>query len=757
VPEPSLPPGTVIGRFELQHEIGRGGFGVVYEARDTALGRSVAFKLVRGGKRMDLQRERLLREAEAAARLSHPNVVTLHDLGTSEHGPYLVLELLRGETLAEVIRRGPAGAREAVDTAMQIATGLAHAHAAGVVHGDITPGNVFVCADGRVKLLDLGLARLFGSPESAGGTRGYVAPELRTGAPSSERSDVYALGVVLFRMITGHMPYRADDDRERPRLRLARTPVLADAIERMLASDPGDRPRDAGEALAALKVAYEEVARGPRSATRWTRSRLALMLGSAIVVAVGAGLLLRGRGDSGGGSSAPVSLAVLPFVDRSPGRDQGYLAEGMADQLRLALGRVDGLRVIGRTSSTSLSNGASLAAAAQTLGVTRVLVGGTRRVGDRLEVDAELRDAEGNLLWGHTYEKPMTDLFSVQSEVTSAVLVALAVQPPSAKPSPPTALKPDAETYTEYLKGRQHYYRGTPDGWRLARESYERAVELDPTYAPAWASLAGILHVIALGVGTSSDAESRALRQRALEVADKAVMLAPDLPEARSARGFILGFLTHDWPRAMADFNHALAVEPNNVDTLRRYSHLVAALGRTDEAITAAEKAADRDPLDSKCWVTLSGLYVAKGDFARAERAARRALAVAPEGAGTLALGYALLLEGRYTEALAPLARAPEFYRLAGTAMAEHSLGHSDGSHAALAALTTQHAHDAALFIAQVHAWKNESDLAFSWLDRALANGEESVAGIRYDPILPRLRHDARYAALLRALHLPCD
>ena len=267
----ALHPGAVVGRFELIREIGRGGFGVVWEARDRELGRAVAVKAMLGGNDggADPGQERLLREAEVAARLSHPNIVTLLELGRSEHGPYLVLELLRGGTLAERLGRGPLPARQALRVGIDMAKGLAHAHAQGIVHRDVKPGNVFLCEDGRVKLLDLGMARAFGRRLVEGGTPSYMAPEQWRGAPEDERTDVFALGVVLFQVLARELPFPEDGGatlrgpRPAPRLEVAGLPALGALVGRMLSKDPVERPRDAGQVLAALLSAEEELARTP--------------------------------------------------------------------------------------------------------------------------------------------------------------------------------------------------------------------------------------------------------------------------------------------------------------------------------------------------------------------------------------------------------------------------------------------------------------------------------------------------------------
>jgi eukaryotic-like serine/threonine-protein kinase len=250
--------GSVVDRFELVREIGRGGFGVVWEARDRALGRGVAFKAVRGHGGASAAGERLVREAELAARLSHPNLVTIHDAGWTGLGPYLVLELLHGETLAERLASGAApGVEDAVRIATDVARAVAHAHAQGVVHRDLKPGNVFLCDDGRVKVLDFGLAHAFGQRKPEGGTPAFMAPEQWRGAPEDERTDVFALGVILFRMLAGALPFppaAGHGPRTPPPLVVPGAPALGPLVGRMLSHDPVDRPRHGDEVLAALEA-----------------------------------------------------------------------------------------------------------------------------------------------------------------------------------------------------------------------------------------------------------------------------------------------------------------------------------------------------------------------------------------------------------------------------------------------------------------------------------------------------------------------
>jgi CRP-like cAMP-binding protein len=259
--------GAVVGRFELVRELGRGGFGVVWEAKDLQLRRDVAFKAIRSRSPSEPPGARVVHEAAAAARLSHPNIVTLYDIGQGEFGPYLVLELLRGESLARRLRPEPLAPREVLAIATQVAAGLAHAHEHGVVHRDLKPANVFLCTSGQVKLLDLGIALAVGSKNPGGGTPPYMAPEQRRGAPEDERSDVFALGVLVYRMLAGKLPFGdapAADHGEAPPLTVPGAAKLVKLVKRMLQVDPTARPRDATAVLAELRAIESGRSASPR-------------------------------------------------------------------------------------------------------------------------------------------------------------------------------------------------------------------------------------------------------------------------------------------------------------------------------------------------------------------------------------------------------------------------------------------------------------------------------------------------------------
>jgi hypothetical protein len=315
-----LSPGTALGRYDLLREVGRGGFGVVWEARDRELGRRVAVKVIRS--RPDgVPEKRLVAEAEIAARLSHPNIVTVLDVGRGEKGAWLVQEFLVGRTLASRLVEGPLPLREVVRVARELARGLAHAHAHGVVHRDLTARNVFLCEDGQVKLLDLGMAQAFGRRKLGGGTPDYMAPEQLRGAPEDERVDVFALGVLLYEMVTGTLPFPPGPpsaDRRAPHLETPELPGLGELVDRLLSPEPMDRPRDAGAVLAELEELGATLPRttsgtqgpGVRVRRRWPAwAAWAGALALAVLAAAGGALAAR-RGTSSAGVLPPLAFGA---------------------------------------------------------------------------------------------------------------------------------------------------------------------------------------------------------------------------------------------------------------------------------------------------------------------------------------------------------------------------------------------------------------------------------------------------------------
>jgi hypothetical protein len=548
-PSPEPTPGTVIGRFELLEKLGAGGFGVVWEARDRQLGRKVAFKLIRPGERAELREESLLREAEAAARLSHDNIVALYDVGKCEYGPYLVLELLRGQTLADRLAGGaptpgdavgrmstpgkvaarahspsqpaasPLTPAEAVRIVRDMTRGVAHAHAGGVVHRDLKPANVFLCDDGRVKVLDFGLAHAFGRRRQSGGTPAYMAPEQWKDAPEDERTDVFALGVILYQALTGALPFadekEATSRRPAPSLEVAAAPELGPLVGRMLEKDPLKRPRDAGEVLAPLDGGLAALgaagagtgAGAPSSGTatmvrtrhhpRWRLTSLvAAGLAAGIALVLGA-TALRARTATVGGR---LLIAVADIVNETGEKEldvlSGLLVTSLEQSRKLEV--MTQARVLdlaaqsGRKGATRVDEVIGRAVALKSK-ATALLLPAIRKLGTTYAVELRAIDPvrDQHLFTVSDRASSRDGLFDLLDRLADRVRRELREdegEPEAVKIRLGDAMTRSVEAYQHYLAGIEAWWR---DGRRAdgLRELSE-AVRLDPQFAVAHGQLA---------------------------------------------------------------------------------------------------------------------------------------------------------------------------------------------------------------------------------------------------------------------------
>lgn len=446
------------------------------------------------------------------------------------------------------------------------------------------------------------------------------------------------------------------------------------------------------------------------------------------------------------------SIAVLPFVDLSEKHDQEYFADGMAEELIDLLARIPDLRVSARTSSFYFKGKTEdVPTIAQRLGVANILEGSVRKAGDTLRVTVQLIRANGGYhLWSSSYDRDLKDIFKVQDDIAGAVVVALQAQ---LAPRPQIASghrTSNLEAYNQYLLGRQFLNRGTSDGFQRATEAYRKAVALDRDYTAAYAGLAFAEYYLADDVGDPVGFD------RASAAAEKAVALAPQQADGYAARGFVRFAFNWDWNAARADLEKALAINARDSDTLRRYSQLLGALGQQEQAVAAARKAIELDPLSAGAWKDLGIYLTAAGQFAAAQAALDRALEITPESNFVLmALGKLELLEGKAAEARATFEQSSHAtVRLFGTAAAEHTLGHTPKSQQALNKLIEERAQDP-YQTAEVYAWRGEKDKALEWLQRAYRQRDGGLIQVKTDPMLASVRGDPRYSALLREINLP--
>jgi TolB-like protein len=741
--------------------------------------------------------ERLRRfeqEARAAAALSHPNILVLHDLGTHAGAPYIVTELLEGESLRQRLRGGALPTAKAVEFGIQIAQGLAAAHERGIVHRDLKPENLWVTKDGRIKILDFGLARLRPQgplaedgrseaptaelPTRSGmvlGTVGYMAPEQARGQSCDPRTDIFAFGVVLYEMLSGRRAFEGNTatdvlaailKEDPPPLPSTTPPTVAQLVRRCLEKRPEDRftsARDLAFALEAIAGSGGEVS-VPGPGTEVLRPRWwGLAAGAlACLLLVAAGVTgvrhLRRHSATSGATPTTRSIAVLPFNNLSGDKEQEYFSDGLSEDLMGRLTKVKELHVAGRTSSFAFKGkDVSLAEIGRQLHVATVLEGSVRRSGDRLRVSAALVNvADGYQIWAETYDRMMSDVFAVQDEIAGEVVAALKVkllpQERSAISRRPTA---NSEAYTQYLLGNRLHEGNNPEIWKRAVEAYESAIRLDPKCAPAYAGLALALTDLAGTAETSTEMEE--WDRKARSAAEEAISLDPALASAYLARAGILRVtFPPDWPGAQADFENALALDSGEARAHAWYSRFLAYLDRLPEAIPEARRAVDLDPLSGIAWHNLGANLVTSGDLSAARDALARAITISPEDVISYwYLGIASLLQENPNAALAEFGRAGPMYRLAGFALAEHDLGRAKESQQALDELITKYGAVAAYQIGEVYAWRGEKKKALEWLDRAFAQRDVGLLNLKADPLLGKMRSDPGYKALLCKMKFP--
>ena len=461
------------------------------------------------------------------------------------------------------------------------------------------------------------------------------------------------------------------------------------------------------------------------------------------------------------------SVAVLPFTDMSPGKDQEYFADGVAEEILNSLAQVEGLRVAGRTSSFAFKGkGEDVAAIAKRLRVTSVLEGSLRKEGNRVRITAQLVNAsEGYHLWSRTFERDVSDIFAVQDDIARSVAEALQVR---LQPSWETSIRgrrtASPEAYEHYLRAVLLLGRYRLRETTQAQAELGQAVELDPGYGPAWSELGAAWALLS---DWATPAEQAGLQRRAMEAADKGVELAPDQSDAWAQRALLRMHLGWDWGGAAGDIDRALAINPRDVAANEARSRLLAVRGQVPEAIAAANRVVSLDPLSLSGWLRLHALQSSRGDGVRAREALAQAEAVSPASYQVIVLrARAELDAGRPASALT-LARRPEVpedSRFLLGALALHGLGQEQESVRELGRLSGGYADTEAYQIAEVHAGRGEKEQAFEWLERAWRQRDGGLVGVlpwvspvKWNPAFRGLRGDPRFTALLGKLNLPVD
>ena len=751
-PARALPPGAALGPYVVVDLLGAGGMGEVYRARDPRLGREVAIKVIRGDEPNRETLRRFDQEARAAGALNHPNLLVVYDVGAQDGVPYVVTELLEGETLRERLRRGPLPVAESLALLRQVLAGLEAAHQKGIVHRDLKPENLFLTADGRVKILDFGLAKrldggLVGEESLTGvgtvlGTVGYTAPEQLCGQRAVPASDLFALGAVLYEMLTGRRAFAGATALETLSAVLAAHPLplavsglpraLPHVVQRCLAKRAADRYASVHELL----VDLDAIDSTPKS-------------DSAASAASTAALPPVGR-----------SLAVLPFLNLSGDPGQDYFCEGLAEELIHALSRLEGLKVAARSSSFRFKGqDDAVARVARELRVETVLEGSLRRAGERLRINVQLVDVgDGCHLWSERYDVAQGDVFAVQEEIAARVVEALRLRLVAQPTSPrrPASL----EAYHLYLRGRHLWNKRHAGGLRDGAKAFEQAIELDPGYAQAWAGLADSYAL--LGHSVFDVLPTNEAMPRAKAAALRALALDPGLADPYAALGWVRMHLDWDWEGSERDFQRSIELDPQRATTRHWYSFLLSVLARSEEAVEQARLAWELDPLSLIVNANVvQPLYYSR-QFTAAVTTARRLVELEPGFAvAHYWLGLALAGQGEWAQALPELRAFLDLFGPTTRGKAWIGLALGRTGDVASATRTLAELDELArrgpvpgyhLALAQLGAGQGQAALAS--LERACDERCDAMAYLAVDPLLDPLRAEPRFERLIERVGL---
>jgi serine/threonine protein kinase/tetratricopeptide (TPR) repeat protein len=818
-----LKKGQKVGPYRVLSLIAEGGMGQVYLARDVRLGRRVALKLLPAEFTLDAERvRRFEQEARAASALNHPNIVTIHEIGRVNSLHFMTTEFIDGKTLSRHVGSFGTNLDEVLDIGLQVASALEAAHAAGIIHRDIKPENIMVRQDGIVKVLDFGLAKLsphqvlsVESKERLGtlvktnpgmvvGTVQYMSPEQARGAEVDARTDIWSLGVLLYELIAGCLPFAGSakseilaailNEKEPPPLaRFAREvpPELERIVDKAIRKDREERYqviRDMLLDLRSLKHQLEFEAELERSiapnaeivrqtitqrrpVTRGTLRNSAQFLGTefrkhrrAVVFGLPVVLLavvLAYFFYFAKTAKAIGSIAVVPLVNTTNDPNTEYLSDGITESIISNLSQLPGLKVMAR-STVFRFKGQEVdpQEVGRKLGVQVVLMGRMRQQGDNLIIKTELVNVgDGTQLWGAEYDRKLADALSIQRDVSREIYEKLRLRLTGEEKEQMSrrVTTSNAEAYQSYLKGRYYWNKRTAEGITKAIQQFQEAADKDPNYALAYAGLADCYMLLEGYVGTPATEtlpKAKAFAERALQIDDSS-------GEARASLANISAMLWQ-WDKAGEEFKRAIELNPNYATAHHWYSIYLRHVGRFDEALSEIKRAQELDPLSIVINTNVAQVYLAKGDANSAIEQGKKVIELDPNyPGGHRILAQAFARQGQYAEALAVLQKAIESSGRASEYQSYQTYlyaisGKRAESLANLKQLEERYArHDLIGFdLAMVYTGLGDKDQAFAWLEKDLQTRSGLLPYVRWDPFFEPLRSDPRFANLMKRIGL---
>ena len=771
--------------YLILRQIGSGGMGVVYLARDEHLHCDVAIKVLPPGTLAnDAARRRFQQEALAIARRAHRNLVAVRDFDSQDGVDFLVMENVEGEGLDQILRKGSLPERRILALGAQLASGLAAAHGAGVIHRDIKPSNVKITPDGDLKILDFGLAKFRAVTDETSvssitrtghivGTLPYLAPEVLLGSPASERSDLYSAGVVIYEMASGRRPHLGDDPSTLAQEILTQQPAppsrwnhrispgLEQVVLKAIDKDPARRYQSAADLETDLRRVQEGsngISR-PHDAGAGRRRRIALVVASLLVIV--SVLSWKRVVNWINPPPAVASLAVLPLRSSSLDTTQEYFADGMTDELITTLSGITGLNVISRTSAMAFKGSKkSLPQIARELNVHWIVEGSVVRVDSIVRIDASLVDASSDKsLWARKYEGHMDHVLSLQADVARAISrdVNVALTPSEkARLGKRRLVLPQA--MDAYLQG--NYFWNLREGRDVKRAiaHYERAIQLDPTFASPHASLADVYGFLGNYSLIPQDVAYKEAKASAL----RALQLEPDLAEAHASVAVVKLEYEWDWPGAEREFQRAIELNPGYATARQWYADYLARMGRYSEALSEITRAMELDPLSAPIRGMVGTVHYYGRNYDQAIESYRKAIQGNPEQVLTrFYLGLALLAKGGTAEATAEFERADATsggvpLTRAGLGYAFAVSGHRDEAIRMYEELKKprQEMPVSPSLLAMIAIGLGDKDAAFRHLEEGYARRDSYLGHLKVLPVVDGLRSDPRFADLMRRLKL---
>jgi serine/threonine protein kinase len=773
--------GQTVSHYKILEHLGTGGMGVVYKARDLRLDRTVALKFLPPDLTRDpAAKQRFVYEAKAASTLQHANICVVHDIDETHDGQmFICMEYLEGETLQTKIEQGPLKIDEALNIAIQVARGLTAAHQHGIVHRDIKPANIVVTPDGVAKIVDFGLAKLSGRTMltregSTPGTAAYMSPEQAHGELVDQRTDVWALGVVLYEMLTGRHPFAGEypeavtyrilnEDPEFVTKIRPEVPAKFDQIiERAIAKNPARRHQTVDELCADLEAISGERTDGRAGKSifgrlgRRQKKIAARIVPIAIILTALAGYFLT-RGVHGSG---PVSIVLLPLENISNDESQAWFTEGMTDALITDLARISGLRVTQRSSAMRYrGTNKSASEISSELGVSYVLEGSVILIADQVKITIRLIDALTNkYLWAEEYSRDFTDLMALQGEVAKTIAAQVQVtltQDEQNLLTPKKTVNPEA--YEAYLKGNFFLYKLTREAIATALQYYTLAAEIDSTYAPAYAGIAMVWGGRAqMGYVPISVASKEAEWAEA-----KALALDSSLAEVHYMVGVRRAWQEWNWDGAMQSFRKSIELKPNLAEVRAYFSHLLFTLQRPDEAMEQIGEALTLDPFNPliQSLYAMDLMYVRRYD--EVIRLLRKTLEISPsEPVALSTIRSAYHQKKMYDEALDAWRRS---YEARGDREAIQALnrGYAEGGYSRalknLAEMLIERSKTSYVTpwqVATLYTRAGMKEEALDWFEKAYDAHDPNMPYLSIDPIFDGLRNQPRFQAILKKMGL---